>query len=319
MFSAADIERACAAIATETDVTPIVRVRSAGDWPSLPGARLFAKLELLQRTGTFKARAAVLAARQLGAAERERGLVAVSAGNHAIAVAFAARVAGTTATVVMIRSANPYRVAQCEALGARIEFRDTIHAAFERAHELERSDGLTLLHPFESERVVLGTATLGAEIVRQCPEADAIVVPVGGGGLAGGVALGCKTFAPGCKVYGVEPRGAASLSASLDAGEPVGIERVDTIADSLGAPRALPLTFGVCQRYLDDVVLVSDDEIRAAMRDIAAHLRLAVEPACAASTAGALGPLQERLAGRNVVLLLCGSNIDPESWRELCP
>jgi len=282
-----------------------------------PGTRPVLKLELLQVTGSFKPRGALLNIMALTDAERERGVCAVSGGNHAIATAYAARRAGTRARIVMLGTASPFRAEQCRAWGAEIEFAATIHEAFERAGALSRAEGLTLVHPFEGLTTALGTATLGLELIGQVPDLDAVVVPVGGGGLAAGVAAAVKLGRPDCQVYGVEPVGADTMRRSLDAGRPVGIERVQTIADSLGAPYAMPVSFGLCRRYLDDVVLVDDDALRDAMRFLLQHAKLAVEPAGAAATAALLGPLRQPLAGRKVGLVVCGSNIDPDSFARL--
>jgi threonine dehydratase len=298
--------------------TPVHELAGPAVAARLPaGTRPVLKLELLQVTGSFKPRGALLNVMALTDAERERGVCAVSGGNHAIATAYAARQAGTRARIVMLGTASPLRAEQCRAWGAQVEFADTIHEAFERAEALSRTEGLNLIHPFEGLTTALGTATLGLELVEQVPDLDAVIVPVGGGGLAAGVAAAVKLARPGCEVFGVEPVGADTLRRSLEAGRPVGIERVQTIADSLGAPYAMPVSFGLCQRYLDGLVLVDDAALRESMRYLLQHAKLAVEPAGAAATAALLGPLRERLAGRKVGLIVCGSNIDAASFSRL--
>jgi threonine dehydratase len=241
----------------------------------------------------------------------------MSAGNHAAATAYAARQLDTHAKVVMFGNLNPFRVAQCRAWGADIEFADSAHAGFARVEELARSEGRTLIHPFEGALTVLGTATLGLEFIEQAPELDAVVVPIGGGGLCAGVAAAIKQAHPGCQVFGVEPEGADTMHRSFAAGSPQSIERVETIADSLGSPRAMPLTFGLCRQYVDGLARVTDDALRQAMRFLAERATLAVEPAGAAATAALLGPLRERLAGRRVGLIVCGANIDTDSYVRL--
>lgn len=278
--------------------------------------RVFAKLELLQHTGTFKARGALLNALALSAEEKRRGVTAISAGNHAIAVAFAAREVGTHAKVVMIASANPLRIELCKAFGAQIELAPDAHAGFARVQEIA-ADGLTLIHPFEGRTTALGTATLGAELCEQVPDLDAVIVPIGGGGLCAGVASAVKLLQPSCEVIGVEPEGADSMHRSFAAGEPQSIERVATIADSLGAPYALPFTFELCRRNVDRLVLVSDAELREAMRLLLRTAKLAVEPAGAAATAALVGPLREHLRGKRVAVIVCGSNIDAPSYAKL--
>jgi threonine dehydratase len=243
-----------------------------------------------------------------------RGVTAVSAGNHAIAVAYAARALGTTAKVVMPQNASPYRVGRCRALGAAIELVEDVHRAFDRVREIEREEGRTFVHPFEGPLTALGTATLGLELMEQVEGLDAVVVPIGGGGLCAGVAAAVKLARPSCLVYGVEPRGADSMARSLAAGAPQAIEAVRTIADSLGAPHAAPYSFGLVRRYVDEVVLVDDDELRRAMLLLFSSAKLAVEPAGAATTAALRGPLRERLAGRRVALIVCGANIDAPTF-----
>ncbi|WP_419949817.1 threonine ammonia-lyase [Candidatus Palauibacter sp.] len=291
--------------------TPVRRwIPDRGVAPLPDGSELFLKLELFQRTGSYKVRGALNNVLLTDAATLARGVTAVSAGNHAISVAYAARAAGTTAKVVMLSSANPARIARCETLGAEIEFAEDGASGFARMAEIEREEGRLSIHPFEGEHTVLGTSTVGLEIVEQLPSLDALVVPIGGGGLISGSASIVKQLAPACRVYGVEPVGADSMRRSLDAGEPVAIDRVDTIADSLGAPHAAPYSFGLVQRYVDDVVLVDDDAIRAAMRALFLDAKLVPEPASAAPLAAACGPLRDRLAGLRVGLVLSGSNID---------
>lgn len=277
-----------------------------------PGTELLLKLELFQVTGTFKARGALLNA--LAAEDLSSGLTAVSAGNHAIAVSWAASTLGTTATVVMPESADPMRVERCRRLGAEVCLAADVHAAFELVARIEAEEGRTFIHPFEGRNTLLGTGTLGWEIGDQIEAPDWLVVPVGGGGLIAGVATAIKLRHPRCRVIGVEPVGADSMSRSLAAGRPQSIDRVTTIADSLGAPHAAPLTFAACQRSVDEVILIEDLEMQRAMRLLFDEAKLAVEPAGAAATAAILGPLRERVAGQRVVSLVCGSNIGPATF-----
>jgi threonine dehydratase len=278
------------------------------------GTRVFLKEELFQRTGTFKPRGALTVMLDLPGDALSRGVTAVSAGNHAIAVAYAAQVLGTTAKVAMPRTANAFRVAKCRELGAEVELLEDVHRAFARVKQIEQEEGRTFVHPFEGPRTALGTATLGLELVEQAPDLEAVVVPIGGGGLCAGVAAAVKLANPGCRVYGVEPEGADTMRRSFAAGSPQAIEAVRTIADSLGAPHAAPYSFALCRRYLDDVVLVSDDALRRAMLLLFGSAKLAVEPAGAAATAALLGPLRERLQGRRVGLIVCGANIDAATF-----
>ena len=272
--------------------------------------RVFLKLELFQYTGTFKARGALLNAMALSNEARNVGVTAVSAGNHAIAVAFAARLVGTTAKVVMTKTANPTRVALCRAYGAEVVLADGVHQAFDTVKRIETDEGRAFIHPFEGELTVLGTSTVGFEWCRQAEDLDAVIVPIGGGGLIAGIACAVKQMQPRCKIFGVEPRGADGMRRSFAAGSPQSIEKVDTIADSLGAPYALPYTFGIARRFVEEIVLVSDEQMQRAMGLLFADMKLAVEPAGAAATAALCGPLRERLDGQRVGVIVCGSNID---------
>jgi len=275
---------------------------------------VFAKLEFLQRTGTFKARGALATLHGLSAEERVRGVTAVSAGNHAIAVAFAAATVGTTAKVVMTRSANPFRVAACAAYGAEVVLADDVHRAFALAEEIRDKEGRYFIHPFEGPSIALGTGTMGVEICEQIPEFDAIVIPVGGGGLIGGIANAVRQMRPDAEIIGVEPVGADSMHRSFASGTPQGIEKVATIADSLGAPFALPYSFELTRQNVDRLVTVDDDQLRKCMGFLFRSMKIAVEPACVATTAALLGPLRESMRGRRVVLVMCGSNIDWQTF-----
>jgi len=272
------------------------------------------KLELFQYTGSFKPRGALTNMLNLAPDALARGVTAVSAGNHAIAVGYAAKTLGATAKVVMMKTANPFRVERCRSYGAEVVLADDVHAAFDTVRRIEREEGRTFVHPFEGERTILGTATLGYEWCRQTPDLDAIIVPIGGGGLAAGVACAVKQLRPNCQVFGVEPEGADSMHRSFAAGTPQAIERVATIADSLGAPHAAPYSFGICRRFLDELVKIDDDAMRRAMGLLFREMKLAVEPAGAAATAALCGPLRERLAGKRVGVIVCGSNIDPAGY-----
>ncbi|HEY3520238.1 MAG TPA: threonine/serine dehydratase [Rhodanobacteraceae bacterium] len=282
-----------------------VIVRAAG-----ANTQVFLKLELFQYTGTFKARGALLNAMSLSDDARQRGVTAVSAGNHAIAVAFAAHSVGTSAKVVMPKTANPARVALCRAYGAEIVLVDDVHHAFDTVKRIEAEEGRSFIHPFEGELTVLGTSTVGYEWCTQIENLDAVIVPIGGGGLIAGIACAVKQMQPNCKVYGVEPEGADSMTRSFAAGSPQSIEKVNTIADSLGAPYAAPYSFGIARRFVDEIVLISDEQMQRAMGLLFADMKLAVEPAGTAATAALCGPLRERLQGKRVGVIVCGSNID---------
>jgi threonine dehydratase len=275
-----------------------------------------AKLEFLQRTGTFKARGALATLHSLSETERMRGVTAVSAGNHAIAVAFAAATVGTTAKVVMTRSANPFRVAACTRYGAEVVLADDVHQAFDLAEKIRDEEGRFFIHPFEGSAIALGTGTAGLEICEQVPDFDAIVIPVGGGGLIAGISNAVRQLRPGVEIIGVEPAGADSMHRSFASGTPERIEKVATIADSLGAPFALPYSFALTRQNVDRLTMVDDVQLRKCMGFLFRTMKIAVEPACVATTAALLGPLRESLRGRRVVLVMCGSNIDWQTFAE---
>lgn len=276
-------------------------------------ATVWLKLELFQHTGSFKVRGALLALQALEPAQRGRGVTAMSGGNHAMAVAHAARVVGCHAKVVMPSTADPARIDAARALGASVELVPDIAAAFARVQQIERDEGRALIHPFEGEAMALGAATLGMEMLRQTGQLDALFVAIGGGGLAAGVAAAVKQLQPRCRVYGVEPTGADSMHRSFAAGGPQRLERVQTIADSLGAPMAMPYSYALCRRHLDELVLVDDDAICRALWLLFADAKLAVEPAGAATTAAMLQK-REELAGKRLGVIVCGANVDAASF-----
>ena len=254
----------------------------------------------------------------LDAAALARGVTGVSAGNHAISLAYCARTLGTSAKVVMPKNANPFRIQVCRELGAEIELVDNVHQAFARVREIEAQEGRVFVHPYEGPKTALGTASVGLEFMDQVGAAsdtlDAVIVAVGGGGLSAGIACAVKQMRPDTAVYAVEPEGADSLSRSFKAGSPQAIDAVRTIADSLGAPRCEPYSFALNRRFVDAVVLVSDEQIRAAMRMTFRVAKLVVEPAGAAALAALMFPLRQRLDGSTVGIVVCGANIDPQTY-----
>ena len=279
------------------------------------GAVLEFKFELLQNAGTFKARGAFANILGLDAAQRARGVTAISAGNHAIAVAYAAQKLGVPAKVVMLASANPARLALARGCGAEVVLAPDGATGFAMVADIQANEGKFFVHPFNGLRTVLGTATLGAEWAEQSAGLDALVLPIGGGGLAAGVATAFKLAMPdlargGLAIYGVEPAGANGMARSFATGGPVRMGAMASIADSLCAPHTEAYSYGLCRRAIDELVTIDDDDLRAAMGVLFAELKLAVEPACAAATAAVCGPLRARLAGKRVGVLLCGSNTD---------
>ena len=289
-----------------------------------PTTAVWLKEELFQRTGSFKPRGALSVMLDLDAQALLRGVTGVSAGNHAISLAYCAAKLGTSAKVVMPSNANPFRVQVCRELGAQIELVPNVHEAFARVKEIETGEGRTFVHPYEGPKTALGTAGVGMEFIDQIVAAgatlDAVIVAAGGGGLTGGVACAVKQMSPHTAVYVVEPEGADSLYRSMQAGSPQAIHAVRTIADSLGAPRCEPYSFALNRQFVDEVVLVTDEQIRQAMRLLFRSAKLAVEPAGAAALAALMFPLRTRLEGKSVGIVVCGANIDPETFaKQLLP
>jgi threonine dehydratase len=298
----------------ETPVLPLTSSRWDGILPDCAGVTV--KLELFQQAGSFKARGALFGIRSLTDAQRAAGVVAASGGNHALAVSWAAKSAGVDALITMPKVTDPARVAGCEALGATVQLYDDMAAAFAAMNDAA-GEGRALLHPFEADHMILGSATCGYEYATQAPEIDTYVIPIGGGGMISGMACAIKQMNPSAQVIGVEPFGADSMTQSFAAGAPVRIENVATIADSLGAPLAMPLSYGVARAHVDRIVRIDDHAMLAAMDIYQQTLRITAEPACAASLAAILGPLKDELAGRRVGIIACGSNISLDRYAAL--
>jgi threonine dehydratase len=270
------------------------------------GPGVFLKAELFQKTGSFKPRGMLNKLASLGADERSRGIVTWSAGNAAQGAAFAAAQEGVACTVFMWATANPLKVAATRAYGAEVDLvAEGPAEAHERLHEYVATSGRTFVHPFDDPVLQAGHGTLGLEIAEDVPGVETIVVPVGGGGLLAGVAS-----AVDCRVIGVEPEGSPTLSAALAAGLPVPVEP-RSIADGLSTPITGSGTLSVCRERVDEVVLVSDEEIAAGMRFLYTRAKLACEPAGAAAVAALLAGRVRLEPGSPVVAVVSGGNADP--------
>lgn len=315
-FTVDQIEDATRQLAGVVVETPVLSLKQAKWNGMLPDADVTVKLELFQQTGSFKARGAYLGIAGLDEVGRKAGVVAASGGNHAMAVAWAARAAGVSALIAMPRSTDPMRVDACRAFGADVELCPDMPAAF-ALMEAEAEKGRFLMHPFEGEHMALGSAALGAEYVRQAPDVGIFVVPIGGGGLIGGMSTAIKLLRPDATIIGVEPFGADSMKRSFEAGEPVRLERIDTIADSLGSPLAMPYTYGLACANVDEIIHITDEAMIEGMRGYGEVLRIIAEPACAASLAAVCEPLKDRLKGQKVGIIACGSNIGQDRYRGL--
>jgi threonine dehydratase len=277
----------------------------------LTGAHVFCKLDYLQRTGRFKERGARNALLQLTGDERKRGVIAASAGNHALGVAYHASLLGIPVTVVMPKFAPLIKVANCRALGAHVVLHgvDLSEARIE-AEAIAARENSTFIHPFDNRNVIAGQGTLGLEILEQTPSVQAIVAPVGGGGLLAGIGTVCEALKSDVRVVGVEPVNAACLTAALAAGHPVPVTLSSTLADGLAVMQAGAIAFDVLRRVVDQVVTVDEATIALAVLRLIELEKSVVEGAGAAPLAAFLAGKLDTLKGKDVVLVLCGGNID---------
>ena len=284
------------------------------------GADIFQKLELIQATGSFKLRGATNTLGMLSADERQRGVVTASAGNHGLGVAHAARELGIPATIVVSREASAAKVAALRRYPARVLLEGANYDAAERhARRIERECGLTFVSAYNDPRVIAGQGTIALEILEEFPRAVALLVPVGGGGLISGVALWAKTVAPSIKVIGVQSEATPAMHAALDAVRLVDVPDLPTLADGLaGNIEAESTTFELVQRYVDEVVLVREADIRAAIRFYARELHLIVEGSAAVGLAALLsGRINVSALQGPVVDIVTGGNIASETLKEL--
>ncbi len=274
------------------------------------GVELYLKTENLQVTGSFKVRGAYYKMSRLSAEEKARGVVACSAGNHAQGVALAAQKNGIKAVICLPDGAPISKVEATKSYGAEVCLVEGVYDdAYNHALALRDEKGYTFLHPFNDEDVIAGQGTIGLELAEQIPELDAVIVPVGGGGLISGIAYTLKTLNPKIKVYGVEAAGAASMKTALENGNLDGLSSVSTFADGIAVKKAGDLTYALCKQYVDDVVTVSDDEIAAAILALMEKQKLVAEGAGAVAVAAAMfGKID--LKGKKTVCLLSGGNID---------
>jgi threonine dehydratase len=286
--------------------------------PAGDGApRLFLKAEHLQITGSFKPRGALNRVARLSAEERDRGLVTISAGNHAMALAYAAGRHGVPVTVVMPAGASRAKVAAAAGYGADVVLHgEHVGETFQRMEELREERGLIFVPPFDHPDVIAGQGTVGLEIVGDLPEVDVIVVGVGGGGLISGIAAAACQLRPGIRVVGVEPDGSTALSTALAAGRVVPVQPV-SIADGLGAPFAGDWTLSLAQRYVESIVLVDEPTIAAGMRFALERMKQLLEPAGAAALGAVLCGRVPLGSGQTVCVVGSGGNVDLSRLPEL--
>jgi len=308
-----DLEAAARVLAPVAVRTPLLPSDALSD---LVGGPVWIKPEVLQRGGAFKFRGAYNFLSRMDPAVRSRGVIAPSSGNHAQAVALAAKLFGVPATVVMPTTVTAAKRTGAERLGARVELAGTTTAdRMGRAEELVASEGLTLVPPYDHPTIIAGQGTVGLEIADDLPNVDAVLVPVGGGGFSAGVASAIKLRLPNARVIGVEPTGAPKLSRARAAGKPVKLEHSGGLADGLLAVEIGTLTFAHHQRYLDDVILVDDAALRRAMRLLLDRMKLVVEPSGAITVAALL---EGKFTPRGpTVAVLSGGNIEWDGLREL--
>lgn len=302
----ADIQAARRRIADRIRRTPSFSSRTLTERLGVP---VVLKAETFQKTGSFKSRGALNAVRLLSAEDRRRGIVTISAGNHAQAVAYAAAAEGIRCVVVMPAHASTSKTDATRGFGAEVILHGTVHEAFALFERLQHERGLVPLHPFDDPAVIAGQGTVGLEILEDVPDASLIVVPVGGGGLISGIATAVRESGARARIVGVEPDDSAAMHRARVAGRPVRLERVGSVADGLGAPAVSERTLRIVQRYTDDMVLVSDDEILGALRFLLERQKLLVEPAGAAGLAAALGRMAMPSQG-SLVIVLSGGNVD---------
>jgi threonine dehydratase len=278
------------------------------------GTNVSVKLELFQKTGAFKVRGAFNKLLSLTEEERGRGVVAVSGGNHAQAVAYASSVLDANAVILMPESTPQNYVDATRGYGATVDLQATIAAAFAKIEHYKR-EGRIFVHPFDDPLVMAGQGTLGIEILEDAPETTDVIVSIGGGGLAGGVAAAIKGKKPGVRIWGVETVGADAMSQALAKGHPVELDAITSIAKTLGAPAVSETTLALAQQHLESVTLVTDAEAVDALNFILERLKVITEPAASCTLAAA-----ERLRGNfgpdsHLVLILCGGNL---SLTDLC-
>jgi threonine dehydratase len=307
-----DLERARALINGRVLATPVLSATTLGDEL---GVRLVLKAELFQKTGSFKPRGVFSKLLSTDPAARSRGLVSLSAGNHAAALAYGATAVGAKATIVMPAGAMAAKVEATRRYGGEVVLTDG--NLLQACLDLQAERQLTLVHPFDDLAIMAGQGTVGLELLAQVPAAGMVVVPVGGGGLISGIAAAVKLQRPSVQVVGVEPEGADAMSRSLRSGTPVHLDGTDTIADGLAAPFAGEHTLRHVRHFVDQVVRVSDAEIAAALRELIFRCKLAAEPSGAASLAALLSGRVTPPAGATVVCIVSGGNIGPDVLRRL--
>jgi threonine dehydratase len=311
----ADFERARAIVAPNIYKTPLLTSRILSE---RSGFDIRLKAEIFQKTGSYKIRGPLNKFTYLTGEQKQRGVVCSSAGNHAQGVALAAKMNGMHAVVVMAENATPSKIAATRGYGAEVILHGTIwDEANEKARQLVVERGLTYIHPFDDPQLVAGQGTLGLEIHDDLPDADVVVVPIGGGGLISGVSMALKSINPKVAIIGVESSGAPGMKASVEAGHVVTLDSVDCVIDGLRVKRVGEYTHAVVSRFVDDIVTLPDADIFDAVVWVMAHCKLVVEGAAAAPVAAVLHKKIVAPAGSKVVCVLSGGNVNLDQLKGL--
>ena len=310
-----DFERAREIVAPHVYHTPMLTSRSLSEATGLD-VRL--KAELFQRGGSYKVRGPTNKISYLSDAERARGVICSSAGNHSQGVALAARLYGVKAIVVMAENATRSKIAATEAYGAEVVLHGRIwDEANEKALELVEERGLTYIHPFDDPELIAGQGTVGLEIIEDFPEAEVVLVPIGGGGLISGIAMALKSVKPGIRVIGVESSGAPAMKLSVEAGHRITLDTVDCVIDGLRVQRVGENTRSIVSRFVDEIVTLPDRQIFDAILWVMARMKLVAEGAAAAPVGALLEGLIDATPQTPVVAVLSGGNLDVEQLRGL--
>lgn len=307
-----DIESARHLIAPYVKRTPLEYSRSLS---KRFGREVFVKYELFQRTGSFKARGSFNKMLRLSADERSRGVVAVSGGNHAQAVAYAATALGMDSLILMAENTPSGYVNATRGYGARVELLPTIAEAFEKVGHYVQAEGRILIHPFDDPAIMAGAGTIGLEILEDVPDVTDVILSIGGGGYAGGVSTALKALKPSVSIYGVETHGADAMSRAMEVGHPVTLDAITSIAKTLGAPFVSETTLDLARRNLESVTVVTDQQAVNEMVWIAERLKVIVEPASACTVAAAEMIRDNFGQHAQLVFILCGGNT---SVQDLC-
>jgi len=309
MIPLPEIRAAAERLAGTLHRTPVMSAQAIG---ARAGVELRLKCECFQKTGSFKPRGALNKVLSLSAADRARGLVTVSAGNHAQAVAWAARHVGAPCAVVMPAAAPRSKLDAVRGYGAEIVLHDDRATLFDKLREVEAARGLTFVHPFDDPVLLAGSATVGLELIEDAPDVEAVIIPVGGGGLLGGVASAIKAIAPRVRIVAVELEAGPGLGPALAAGKPVPAPRPDTIADGMTPPFVGALPLAIAREAVDDLVTVTEAEIVEAMLALMTRAKLYVEGSGAAATAALIAGKIRLPPGTRTVAIVSGGNVDPE-------